>query len=232
MVLNMPASNTGPAAAEVTVEGLLSRIEPNFVLAGPITTLLKSIETNASELFVSSYTYNFDDSFTRDVLADLVDPGFLLIGKKITSGKSEYVSVEATETGASNVGVTETTLILTVTYDLDERAAMEFGKPIIDPSFSSTIQTPTDPYYVSTTTANEINYNSLSSLGAIINDEPAVSIDEVQSELTDFDVQARTITDAGGPSVSARTTRSFETSDSSGAETTSTATITSGRTGY
>jgi hypothetical protein len=232
MVLKMAASNTGMASAEAAASGLKARIEANFKLAAPMTTLLESLETTTNEVFVSNYSYNFDESFTRAVITDSIDPGFLVVGKKITNGKPEYVSVETTEVGARRLTDTSTVLILDLIYDPDELIALNFGGPIVNPSFDSTIQQPSDPYYVNTTRANRINYNSLSSLGSITSEDLAVSIDETQSETIDFDTQAQTITDTGGPSVGARTTRSFETYDSSGAETTSTATITTGRTGY
>ena len=236
MVLKMAASNTGPASADATFEGLKARIEPNFKLAGPITTLLESIETSVNEVFVSRYVYNFDESFTREVTADSIDPGFLVIGKKITHGKSEYVAIETTEVGARNMNTTaaasDLVVTLDLTYSLDELSALDFSGPIINPSSDTTIQQPADPYYVNTIMSNKINYNSLSSLGSIIAEETTVSIDETQSETIDFQAQAQTVTDTGGPSVAARTTRSFQTYDSSGTETTSTATITTGRTEY
>ncbi len=228
----MAASNTGPTSEDAIYEGLKARIEPNFKLVAPITTLLESIETSTSEVFVSRYVYNFDESFTIAVITDSIDPGFLVVGKKITNGKSEYVSVETTEVGATRLTDSPTVLILDLIYDPDELLALNFGGPIVDPSFDSTIQQPSDPYYVNTTKANRINYNSLSSLGSITSEELVVSVDGAQSETIDFDVQSQAITDTGGPSVAARTTRSFETYDSSGAETTRTATITTGRTGY
>jgi hypothetical protein len=232
MVLKMAASNTGPASADATFEGLKARIEPNFKLAGPITTLLESIETSTNEVFVSRYVYNFDESFTRAVITDSIDPGFLIVGKKMTNGKPEYVSVEATGVGARRLTSTSTELILDLIYDPDELLALNFGGPIVDPSFEVTIQQPSDPYYVNTIMPSKINYNSLSSLGSIITEELAVSIDETQSETIGFNTQAQTITDTGGPSVAARETRSFDTESSTGVSTTSTATVTSGRTGY
>lgn len=228
----MAASNTGPASADATYAGLKARIEPNFKLASPIITLLESIEINVSEVFVSRYAYNFNESFTKKVLTDSVDPGFLIVGKKITNGKPEYVSVEETSTGVVVLDKEQTSIHLEIRYDLDERSALDFGAPFVNPSLAATTQQPSDPYYVNTIMSTKINYNSLSSLGSTITEELAVSIDGTQSETIGFDVQAQTITDTGGPSVAARTDRTFEAFDSAGAGTTSTAKITTGRTEY
>ena len=111
MVLKMAASNIGMASADAAATGLKARIETNFKLAAPKTTLLESIETSTNEVFVSNYSYNFDESFTRAVITDSIDPGFLVVGKKITNGKPEYVSVETTEVGARRLTDSPTVLI-------------------------------------------------------------------------------------------------------------------------
>ena len=232
----MPLSNEGQSLPTDSIAraafDLSSKTPPSFL------SILRSIGTNPSEIYISSYVYDFDNLYANEIIADTVEPSILEIGRRVVDGVGVYFSIsdqppgESVSPQATSMEISPRVITIDFAYDLEELSELDFGAPFINPSFDFVIKNPENPYYVNTIKNDEITYDSLSLIGSINVEQINVTIDQNLTETITFNEQSETITDTGGPSVAARETRSFDTVSSTGTSTTSTATVTSGRTGY
>lgn len=231
----MATSNTSEEVANSTIATRRPRVTLAF--PPPEFLILKTMrKTNLiTDVFLSQYQYDFDATFTRRVEAGLEDRIFY-IGRRQIEDQYEYFSISDHDpketvselaTGESSDGSIELAeVVIQYGYKLEERNLIDFGGAVELPTLEIENTTVSNAYYVNSTKNEELTYSSLSTLGSIDPENLTVSIAGTATGTTTIDVEAESISDTGGIVTQGTITRTAF--DSSGTETTSTATITSG----
>jgi hypothetical protein len=231
----MTLSNASDVLTNSTIATRNPRVTSVFPTSEFLILKTMRITNSITEVFLSQYQYDFDETFTNRVEAGLEDRIFY-IGRRQIEEQYEYYSisdhdpkevVSGLATGDSSDGSMEfAELVIQYNYKLEEKNLIDFGGPVNSPTLEIQNTTVSNAYYVDSTKNEELTYDSLSTLGPIDPENLTVSITGTATGTTTIDVEAESISDTGG--VFARGTVTRTAFDSSGTETTSTATITSG----